>query len=76
MSHDSVFASMSSDIVTLTYQVQRLMGDSHETARTCALAVAQRHMEVLRPGVETQAGLDALGVTLDNLGKALSFPER
>lgn len=69
-----MFACMSSDIVTLTYQVQRLMGDTHETARNCALAAAQRHMEALRPGAETQAGLDALGATLDHLSKALSFP--
>jgi hypothetical protein len=76
MEHDLVFASMSSDIVTLTYQVQRLMGDSHESARSCALAAARRHMEALRPGVETQAGLDALGMTLDNLSVVLRFPTR
>lgn len=76
MNHDLVFASMSSDIVTLTYQVQRLMGDPHEVARKYALAAARRHMEVFRPGVEPAAGLDALGVTLDALNEALVFPKR
>ena len=74
MTHDLVFATMSSDIVRLTYQVQRLLGDSHKIARACALDAARRHMEALEYGEETPVTLNALGVALDDMAKDLSFP--